>query len=132
MNSKFARIVTPALVALALSGPGPAEAGGSFGFSITASNGRERTVLNRFLKSYAGAGTAAQVTQRGHGNAAAISQTGKGNRAVVGQYGDGHTGSVSQQGRGNRFGLFQFGEATDVAVRQSGRRSSTVMFVGGW
>lgn len=125
------RLLTSALVALTLAGAVPAEAGGSLGVTISASNPRERYVINRFIRAYGGASTA-QVTQRGSANAAAIAQTGKGNRAVVGQYGAGHAGSVSQTGRGNRLGLFQFGRATDVAVAQTGRRSSTLMFVGGW
>ncbi|MCB1329254.1 MAG: hypothetical protein KDK28_07330 [Maritimibacter sp.] len=120
------------LVALTLVAAAPAAAGGSFGVTITAQNGQERRAISRFLRIYAASSAAAEVIQKGEGNAAAIAQTGRGNRAVVSQQGDGHSATVTQSGRGNRLGVFQFGQGTAVDVDQSGRRGATLVFTGGW
>lgn len=124
--------VKSGLVAVALLAAVPAEAGGSFGVTITAQNGQERRAISRFLRIYAASSAAAEVIQKGEGNAAAIAQTGRGNRAVVSQQGDGHSATVHQSGRGNRLGVFQFGEGTVADVAQSGRRGATLVFTGGW
>ena len=126
------KLLSAALVAVALVGAAPVEAGGSFGVTITASGGEERRAINRFLRFYAAGSAAVEVIQNGSGNAAAVSQRGRGNRTVVSQQGDNHAASVNQRGRGNRLGVFQFGEGTNVNVIQTGRRGSTLMFVGGW
>ena len=124
--------VKSALVAVAVFAAVPAEAGGSFGVTITAQNGQERRAISRFLQVYAAGSAAAEVIQRGEGNAAAIAQTGRGNRTVVSQQGSGHSATVTQSGRGNRLGVFQFGTGTAVDVTQSGRRGATLVFSGGW
>lgn len=120
------------LVAVALLAAMPAEAGGSFGVTITARNGEERRAISRFLRIYAAGSAAAEVIQKGDGNAAAIAQTGRGNRAVVSQQGNGHSATVIQSGRGHRLGVFQFGDGTAVDVTQAGRRDATLVFTGGW
>ncbi len=120
------------LVALALAAALPAEAGGSFGVTITAQNAEERRAISRFLQFYAASSAAAEVVQKGEGNVAGILQTGRGNRAVVSQQGNGHSATVTQSGRGNRLGVFQFGAGTAVDVTQSGRRDATLVFTGGW
>lgn len=125
-------LVKSALVAAALLAAFPAEAGGSFGVTITAQNGEERRAISRFLRIYAAGSAAAEVIQKGEGNAAAIAQTGRGNRAVVSQQGKDHSATVTQSGRGNRLGVFQFGQGTAVDVSQSGRRGATLVFTGGW
>ncbi len=126
------RFLSAALVAVALLGAAPVEAGGSFGITITAKSPEERRAINRFLKFYSAGSTAVEVIQKGSGNAAAVSQRGRGNRTVVSQHGNDHSASVRQRGRGNRLGVFQFGEGTNVNVSQAGRRGSTLIFMGGW
>lgn len=125
-----------ALLSCAMLGPVlnsvPAEAGGSFGVTITAENREERRAISRFLRLYAAGSAAAEVIQNGRGNAAAIAQSGRGHRAVVSQQGDNHTAAVSQQGRGHRLGVFQFGQGTDVEVAQTGRNGAVLIFMGGW
>ena len=130
--SMFKGILKSGLVAAAFLAAVPAEAGGSFGVTITARNGEERRAISQFLRFYAAGSAAAQVIQKGEGNAAAVAQTGRGNRAVVAQQGDGHSATVTQTGRGNRLGVFQFGEGTSVDVAQSGRRGAALVFTGGW
>lgn len=119
-------------VASALCAAVPANAGGSFGVTITAENREERRAISRFLRFYSASSAAAEVIQNGSGNAAAISQSGRGNRTVVSQQGNGHSATVGQSGRGNRLGVFQFGQGTDVNVTQSGRQGATLIFMGGW
>ncbi len=126
------RFLTAALVAVALLGAVPVEAGGSFEVTITAEGKQERRAISRFLRFYAAGTAAAQIKQNGTGNAAAIAQSGRGNRTVVSQQGDDHSAAVSQRGRGNRLGVFQFGEGTDLAVTQTGRKGATLIFLGGW
>lgn len=124
--------VKAVLVAGALLAALPATAGGSFGVTITARNGEERRAISRFLQAYSTGTAAAEVIQKGRGNAAGIVQTGRGNRAVVSQRGSGHSASVTQSGRGNRIGVFQFGQGTAVDVTQSGRGGVSLIFMGGW
>lgn len=126
------KLLSAALVAVALLGAAPVEAGGTFGVTITAQNAEERRAINRFLKFYAAGTAAVEVIQNGSGNAAAVAQRGRGNRTVVAQHGRDHSASVRQRGRGNRLGVFQFGEGTNVNVTQAGRRGSTLIFMGGW
>ena len=126
------RFMNAALVAVALLGAVPAEAGGSFGVTITAQNGEERRAIKRFLRFYSAGSAAAQVIQKGSGNAAAVAQSGRGNRTVVSQRGNNHSASVNQRGRGNRLGVFQFGEGTNANVTQTGRKGATLIFLGGW
>lgn len=129
MTLNFVKAV---LVASAMLAAVPATAGGSFGVTITAQSGEERRAISRFLKVYAAGSAAAQVIQRGSGNAASVAQSGRGNRTVVSQRGTNHTAAVTQRGRGNRLGVFQFGEGTDVNVTQAGRKGATLVFIGGW
>lgn len=125
-------LLNAGLVALALVSATPVDAGGTFGVTITATNGEERRAISRFLRFYTAGSAAVEVIQNGKGNAAAVAQTGKGNRTVVSQQGNRHAATVEQSGRGNRLGVFQFGEATDVSVAQSGRKGATLIFLGGW
>lgn len=128
----FGKFLKVGLVAGALLAAVPANAGGSFGVTITASNGEERRAISRFLKFYSASTAAAEVIQNGSGNAVGIGQSGRGNRTVVSQQGHGHSATVKQRGRGNRLGVFQFGQGTDVNVTQTGKRNATLVFTGGW
>jgi len=126
------RILSAALIGMALLGTAPAMAGGSIGVTVSASNADGRRAISRFLQVYTAGNAAVEVIQKGSGNAAAVSQTGRGNRAVVSQRGADHRATVYQRGRGNRLGVFQFGEATDANVTQTGRRGASLIFMGGW
>ena len=126
------KTITALLIGLSLALPVPAVAGGSFGVTITAESREGRQAINRFLRLYAAGSAAAEVVQKGKGNAAAISQSGRGNRTVVSQQGDDHAASVVQTGRRNRLGVFQFGEGTSVDVTQRGKKGAALVFIGGW
>lgn len=109
-----------------------AQAGGSFGVTISAEGGRERAAISRFLRYYSAGQAAAEVIQRGQGNAASVAQSGDDHRAVVSQRGSGHSAHVTQRGRGHRLGVFQFGQGTRADVAQTGQNGAALVFLGGW
>ncbi|MTJ05049.1 MAG: curlin [Sediminimonas qiaohouensis] len=133
--STFSAIAFAAGLALPGGLTAPAQAGGNLSVELTPRNAEEERAMRVGLGIYAvvqNAKQAANVNQRGNGNAAAIGQRGNGNYGAVHQEGDGHDASLRQSGNGNAYGIFQFGDGASGHVNQRGNGGTGMLIQYGW
>ena len=129
-------LTTAAVVALSVGAALPAAAGGSFGFTLNASNGQEANAIRAGLALYQihqGVESGAFVHQDGSLNGAAIRQVaGGGSVGVIHQDGNGHTATLDQQGHGQAHGIFQFGNGANANVVQTNNGQAGLTFQFGF